>query len=440
MKLKAVLAALFIGTLNLVLSAHEGGHGLPTKTWQVNDEVLVAEFVKYEAGKVYLMNVEHEVSAYELSAFAKSDRESILAIHQKRAAFNHSILSSPTESSPGIYRSIGFVFGGLAVIFSLFFSFVKKRKFRFVYAYGVLVFAIIVVAACKEQNAVSTTAVPVPANDVDFMSSLFERFEGVQASSDDDWFYISSIGLPAHKMMIGITNWQQQVPIRQDYTGNNSWAIPIQPELADDPLSTQTNLLKGAIAVAVNGIPIFNPLNNRGEDANAIGELDQWGGHCGRADDYHYHLPPVHLQATVGEDNPIAYAVDGFPIYGQTIDQLDEFLGKFNEDGSYQYHTIAEYPYFIAGMRGRVTLDPNTTAPENQVIPQARTSELRPATAPLPGAVITDFSAHNEHSYSLMYSLQGESYTINYSWDDNGLYTYEFVDPEGSSRVETYHR
>ena len=34
------------------------------------------------------------------------------------------------------------------------------------------------------------------------------------------------------------------------------------------------NFMKGAIAIAANGIPIFNPLNNRGEDTEAFGELD----------------------------------------------------------------------------------------------------------------------------------------------------------------------
>ena len=64
-------------------------------------------------------------------------------------------------------------------------------------------------------------------------------------------------------MMVGITNWQQQVPINKNYTSENSWAIPLHPKMAENPLSTKTNLLKGAIAVAVNGIPIFNPLNNK---------------------------------------------------------------------------------------------------------------------------------------------------------------------------------
>jgi hypothetical protein len=83
-------------------------------------------------------------------------------------------------------------------------------------------------------------------------------------------------------------------------------------------VTTKDRFLRGAIALAVNGIPIFNPLNNRGEDAFASGELDDFGGHCGRADDYHYHVAPVHLEKVVGKGNPIAYALDGFPISGYT--------------------------------------------------------------------------------------------------------------------------
>ena len=51
-------------------------------------------------------------------------------------------------------------------------------------------------------------------------------------------------------------------------------------------------------------------------DTLLAGELDQWGGHCGRADDYHYHIAPIHLEKIVGAGNPVAIALDGYPIYG----------------------------------------------------------------------------------------------------------------------------
>jgi hypothetical protein len=106
------------------------------------------------------------------------------------------------------------------------------------------------------------------------------------------------------------------VPIPQAYTGDNAWKIPLKPTFAERPISGKTSLRRGAIALAANGIPIFNALNNRGEDSFAIGELDEFGGHCGRADDYHYHAAPLALQTLVGPSNPIAFALDGFAIYG----------------------------------------------------------------------------------------------------------------------------
>ena len=274
-------------------------------------------------------------------------------------------------------------------------------------------------------------------NDIYEMKSIFESFDGVITSNDSQFFYVSSNGLPSHNMMVGITNWQQQIPINQNYSDSNSWSIPIKPEISNSPLSSKSNFMTGAMAIAVNGIPIFNPLNNRGEDASEIGELDQWGGHCGKADDYHYHLPPTHLSEIVGKNNPIAYSLDGFPIYGTTTKTLDENLGILNSDGSYHYHTINDYPYFIANMKGKVTV--LGSAPNNQIIPQPKTIPIRPSLTPLNGAEITNFSKTSESSYTLTYTLNSEIYSINYSWDNSGHYYFTFTDSEGNSTTETYH-
>lgn len=446
--MKPTIAALFAFSIlfSLSLSAHREGHDHSLKTWIVDGAPTLAEFVKYEDEKVYLLDAGHQLSTYALSRFPKNEQRWFLETTQRHAALNH--MESPAKDSRPTRSSFNYIrilLAALIVLF-LFVSYRLRRK-TVPLAFGAIGLALIAFVGCEtakgkdnDEQDTNNASSDIPANDVHFMTSIFEQFDGVNTNSDNEWFYISSNGIPAHNRMIGITNWQQQVPIDQDYSGDNSWAIPIQPELSDSPLSTKTNLLKGAIAIAVNGIPIFNPLNNRSEDANEIGELDQWGGHCGRADDYHYHIPPAHLQTIVGSENPIAYAVDGFPIYGETTELLDECLGRFNADGAYQYHTVQEYPYFIASMRGKVTLDPRSTAPENQVIPQAMTRELRPATAPLRGAVITDFASKSPSSHSLKYTLDGETFTINYSWDANGLYTYEFVNPDGTVSIETYQR
>ena len=146
------------------------------------------------------------------------------------------------------------------------------------------------------------------------------------------------------------------------------------------------------------------------------------------------------LTSVEGSGKPIAYALDGFPVYGETTEELDENLGRFESDGSYQYHASPEYPYLIAAMRGVVSIDPATSAPENQVLPQASTRGVRPSTDPLNGAVITGFESTDTNAYMLTYTLNSETYKINYNWDDNGKYTYIFTQPDGSSITETYNR
>ncbi|NNE66553.1 MAG: YHYH protein [Pyrinomonadaceae bacterium] len=435
-------AILLIVSLNVF--AHEGGHGTPTREWNLKsaNEILIADFVRYEQNVVFLRDENQKIFGFDIADFSEPDKNFILAKQELLRSLNSNPKNKPIKKPEANSTNWLLGFGSILVFLSAFAVTTRKTKVHLTYgSLGVLTVLFVACSSFTTPNEPQTpmTDKTVPANDIAFMKSVFGSFSDVTNTSDDKYFYVSSNGIPDHNMMVGITNWQQQVPIPHDYSGKNSWAIPIQPVLSANPLSMKTNLLKGAIAIAANGIPIFNPLNNRGEDANAIGELDKWGGHCGRADDYHYHLPPTHLQTVVGEGKPIAYAVDGFPLYGETTDKLDEYLGKFNSDGSYQYHSVSKYPYLIAGMRGIVRLDPNTSAPENQVIPQAMTRGIRPDTRPLNGAEITGFESTGDNAYSLTYALDSEKYKINYSWDSKGLYTFEFVNPDGTT-TKTYQR
>lgn len=270
--------------------------------------------------------------------------------------------------------------------------------------------------------------------------SAFAPFrKNLKLSWDNLYFIVESNGIPDHGMMKGIRNWQQQVPLPQPYTGENAWRIPLQPKLTTKPVSSRKSLFRGAIALAVNGVPIFNALNNRGEDAFLIGELDEWGGHCGRADDYHYHAAPLHLEKIVGKGKPIAYALDGYPIYGLTeadgspVGKLDEFNGQFDADGRYHYHATEAYPYVIGGLRGLVEVR------DDQVEPQPHTTPIRPAGEPLRGAVITDFKVLSPNQFRLTYTHRNRTGTIDYALQGNKV-EFQFTPPEGRSTSETYDR
>lgn len=263
--------------------------------------------------------------------------------------------------------------------------------------------------------------------------------KSVKVLRSGSYYLVESNGIPDHQMMVGIKSWQQQIPTVQPYSGANAWSIPIKPVLAANPMSAKTHFLRGAIAIAVNGVPIFNALNNRGDDALLAGELDDWGGHCGRADDYHYHIAPMHLQSIVGKKAPIAYALDGFPIYGETevdgkkVIGLDEFNGHFDSKKNYHYHGTKTYPYINGGFKGEVK------EIEGQVDPQSLTKAFRPAGAPLRGAVITGLTRIDSNSFDLKYQLNGTESHIKYTATLSNV-DIEFIDSSGTTRKESYIR
>jgi hypothetical protein len=304
-----------------------------------------------------------------------------------------------------------------------------RRKFLRIAAFGSGLS--ILSTLTQGEIAYSATNVKLPG------FSAFSKTVNVYKSTN--YYMVESNGLPAHQMMVGIKSWQQQVPTIQPYSGANAWSIPIKPVISNSPISAKGHFLRGAIAIAVNGVPIFNALNNRGDDALLAGELDDWGGHCGRADDYHYHIAPLHLQTIVGKKAPIAYALDGFPIYGETevdgkkVVGLDSFNGHFDSKKNYHYHGTKSYPYINGGFKGVVR------EIEGQVDPQALTKGFRTAGEPLRGAVITSLERVGDTQFDLTYSLNGSNYHVKYTASATQV-ALEFIDSNGATRNEVYQR
>ena len=267
----------------------------------------------------------------------------------------------------------------------------------------------------------------------------FAKLNAIKYRQDAKFFYVESNSMPDHRMMVGITAWQQQVPMPQSYFDNNAWRIPLEPVVAKNPLSAKSHFFRGAIALAANGVPIFNPIKNDGRtDTLLAGELDEFGGHCGRADDYHYHIAPTHLQEIVGRDKPVAYALDGYAIYGYTepdgskVEGLDQFNGHTTPGLGYHYHATKTYPYLNGGFHGEVV------ERDGQVDPQPRADGVRPALPPLRGAKIVDFAELKAGSYQLTYEIQGRKGTVGYVLAKDGSAQFTFVDPNGKTSNENY--
>ncbi len=228
--------------------------------------------------------------------------------------------------------------------------------------------------------------IPPVGNGALMQASFAPFMPKVRTYWDGTTFFIESDNTGGFNMpnkMVGITTWQQQVPIPTAYfasvTNNennaaslgfgqpNYWRIPLAPTVAAspitiyDPPAAPTNFLRGAVALGANGIAIFNPSNNAGRTSYEIGELDYYGGHCGLADDYHYHIIPTHLYSRfggpLGDDKPAAWALDGYPIYGfvepdgSPRQALDAQGGHDHGGWGYHYHAIgttatdATHPY-----------------------------------------------------------------------------------------------
>jgi hypothetical protein len=287
--------------------------------------------------------------------------------------------------------------------------------------------------AMKKKSAAQT--VPAPK-----MAEPFQKFpEAVLLDWDEKYLYVGSDGLPDHPMMVGITAWQQQVPLPHSYYLGNAWSIPLHPVPAANGMSAKTNFFRGAIAVAANGIPIFNPIKNDGRtDTFLAGELDEYGGHCGRADDYHYHVAPWHLAERLGPSLPLGYALDGYPIYGlaepdgSTVSGLDSFHGHASAAGEYHYHASKSYPYINGGFHGEVAIG------GGQVEPQPSANPVRQAGEPLPGAKITGFViSADKKKYQLDYSQNGRKGSVNYEILSNGNVHFTFKKPDGTTSEST---
>jgi len=228
------------------------------------------------------------------------------------------------------------------------------------------------------------------------------------------------------------------VPLPQLYFDDNAWRIPLKPVVAKEPAMIKGRFLRGAIALAVNGIPIFNPQNNRGEISYEIGELDKW--------------------AAIADARMIITTTSRRCICRRRSAKACRWLMRsmvipFTASRSRMAHrwristnamatrtrrsaTIlvrrTSILYVFGGFHGEVV------EREEQVDPQPRAQGVREALTALRGAKITAFESTGKDSYKLSYDVNGDKRSVSYSIKADGTYPFHFDNGRDGTADEAY--
>jgi hypothetical protein len=170
--------------------------------------------------------------------------------------------------------------------------------------------------------------------------------------------------------------------------------FPRDPKVAAAPTKIVNQL--GTMGITVSGLLFYGATEGPVPTESAWGDpyynkmLDTCGGHAGPQNEYHYHVLLTIALCNLKNTGIIAYAIDGFPVYGptgcldakctkkalmtsgylQTGDPqknvwnaysfkastsktvLDECNGRIQPDGTYGYHATLTFPYIVGCLKG----------------------------------------------------------------------------------------
>ncbi len=431
------ITLLLICLIGNFMFSHTINHGnIVLRHWSVqkHHKHIDGTFMMFKNGTVFIEDANNTILKFPLADLSKEDQAFVM----KKEDWVKNLNTISTQKQAVIQSIFDYKFW--IILFSLlafgFYIFTISDRKKLKYLYPVLFLGILTSLYSFTKKVMSTT-------DPAFLTSAFAQFSStISTTYDANYFYVNSTGIPNHTMMVGIssTGWQQQVPTSKCYINTSHWTIPLNPVIATTPVPvSSSHFLKGAIAMAVNGVPIFNYHTNTGVDSFLDGQLDTYGGHCGRGDDYHYHTAPLHLltQGQASPTMPIAFGLDGYAVYGNleptgaTMTALDANHGH-NFNGVYHYHGTATAPYMIGNMVGAVTEDANL-----QIIPQPQGRPIRTEDwTPLSGALITSCVANANNGYNTAYTLSGvPGFATNYTATQAGIYTFQYVTPTGTTSI-----
>ncbi len=181
---------------------------------------------------------------------------------------------------------------------------------------------------------------------------------GVRTAVQGDVMVVESSGVPGHATGVFPGPGNPNRIVAQMYR----FVLPLRPQEAAQPTALPRG---GPIAIALSGVPFYNPNNAEGRNAveGPYREMfDPCMGHPDPGGRYHYHQysPCIVAAAAPGHSPVIGYAFDGFAIYGlngtdgRPPADLDSCNGHRDSQRGYHYHVTARHPYVLGCYRGVV--------------------------------------------------------------------------------------
>ena len=155
--------------------------------------------------------------------------------------------------------------------------------------------------------------------------------------------------------------------------------FPASPTIA----ASATCVPMGMIGFALNGVAIYNALDEAGDDAVAHEVQDNCQAHPQSAGQYHYHGPST-CMPNVYTSGLVGYALDGFGIYGEKdlttgatlhdgdLDACHGITSPVMWNGTkvtmYHYVLTEEYPYTIGCFMGTPVSADLSAGQKNEIL------------------------------------------------------------------------
>ena len=215
-------------------------------------------------------------------------------------------------------------------------------------------------------SAATTTTTTIPPTQT--LPAVYSKFGGsATVSLDGSTVVIRTTDLPDHKSPywgVGNANYESPtagVAVNPNRIASQSivFRVPVSPSAA-----TASDTPLGPMGVAVNGVVLFNQYAaGRTPLTSEILSFDRYNGHPSPANQYHYHVEPLWLTASLGKATYIGVLLDGFPVYGTIdssgsaptdLDSCNGHTGATTEypQGIYHYHITSAPPYISGCFHG----------------------------------------------------------------------------------------